>query len=85
MRQGWRCPLVALALLCTLYTGGAQQHADVPGCEGKKIAVLDLSDLASIGNYPKCHLDEVSHLRNPLTFQLPMETSELVLTDCLLT
>ena len=54
-----RSLLIALALSCALWPGEAQEQGHVPGCDGNKIAILDLSDLAASGNYPKCKLNEV--------------------------
>lgn len=36
------------------------EQPPIAECEGKKIAILDLSDLSGIGDFPKCHLDEVN-------------------------
>ena len=49
----------AVLLAWTAAFGASQEQISVAECEGKRIAILDLSELSAIGDFPKCHLDEV--------------------------
>ena len=48
----------SLLLSLTLIKDG-EGAVSVKECTGSKIAILDLSDLSGVGNFPKCELDNV--------------------------
>lgn len=50
--------LAVAAFWLLLRPTGGIEHPPIPDCEGKKIGILDLSDLSAIGNFPKCQLDQ---------------------------